>query len=119
MEKEIIVRKLNENHKSFIDYLSNLSKEEFEFSVDEKWTAGQQLEHIVLCVKDLVQFFSLDNTIIEQNYGSTTRQGRSYDTLLREYIENSGGGWKAPARYVPETNTINKRKNLMRLQGRR
>lgn len=28
---KIILHKINENHKSFIDFLSNLPKEEFEF----------------------------------------------------------------------------------------
>lgn len=118
MKKEIILNKLNENHKSFIDYLSNLAKKEFELSVHKKWTAGQQLEHIVLCVKGLVLFFSLDKATIEQDFGSTSRQGRSYEALLREYTDNSGGGWKAPVRYIPETNTINKRENLIQtLEG--
>jgi hypothetical protein len=115
MEKQIILHKINENHKSFIDYLSNLAKEEFEYSDDQKWTAGQQLEHIVLSVRPLVQFFSLDKTIIEQRYGTTSRQNRSYEDLLGNYIEKLTAGGKAPDKYVPETNSINERENLIEI----
>ena len=37
MEKQLILHNINENYNSFIDYLSSLSKEEFEFSNNQKW----------------------------------------------------------------------------------
>jgi hypothetical protein len=115
MKKEILLSRITENHRSFIDYLSNLSKEDYEFSNDQKWTAGQQLEHIVLCVKPLVQFFSLDKTVIERYHGTTCRQNRTYEALLGNYVEKLTAGGKAPDKYVPETNSINERENLIEI----
>jgi len=40
MTREKIITKINDNHKSFIDFMSILPKDEFEFSKDNKWSAG-------------------------------------------------------------------------------
>ena len=50
---------------------------------------------------------------IKQNFGSTGRENRSYEALLNEYIEKSAGGGKAPAKYVPASNSINQRESLI------
>lgn len=112
MKHEIITR-INENHKSFIDYLSNLSKEEFEFSIGEKWTAGQQLEHIILSLKAILGVFSMDKLIIEQNFGKTDRQNRTYEVLQNDSEKKLTEGGKAPSRFIPETITINQREPLI------
>lgn len=112
MKREKIILKINENHKSFIDYLSNLSKEEFEFSIDEKWTAGQQLEHIILSIKAILSVFSMDKLIIEQNFGRTDRPNRTYEVLLYESEKKLTEGGKSPRRFIPETIIVNQRESL-------
>lgn len=113
MKKEIVIDKICENHSSFTNYLSNLTKEEFEFSINKKWSACQQLEHIVLCIKPLVHFFSMDKTFIERNFGRTGRQNSSYEVIFCDYLEKLNQGGKAPGRYEPETTSINKRNSLI------
>ena len=103
MNKQEIIDSLQQHYHSFIDYMNSLSAEEYAYSYEQKWTAGQQLEHIVLCVKPIVQVFSMDPAMIEKNFGSTTRPGHTYETLLAEYEEKLKEGGKAPSRYVPET----------------
>lgn len=113
MNREIIITKINENHNSFMDYLSNLSKKEFEFSIGEKWTAGQQLEHIILVMKAILSVFSTDKLIIGQNFGSTVRQNRTYEALQNDSNKKLAEGGKAPSRFLPETITINQREPLI------
>lgn len=55
MQKQAVKDKLIENHQSFIEYIHSLSNEEFEQSKNEKWTPGQQMEHILLSVKPVRQ----------------------------------------------------------------
>jgi hypothetical protein len=113
MEREKIILKINENHQSFIDYVSHLSKDEFEFSKDDKWSAGQQLAHIVLCIKATLNVFSMDKLIIEQNFGKTDRQNRSYEELQSDYQLKAIEGVKAPDRFIPEIITIDQAQNLI------
>ncbi|MCK5443198.1 MAG: hypothetical protein KAJ23_15035, partial [Maribacter sp.] len=42
-----LVAKLKNNHQKFISHIDALTEKEFEFSNDQKWTAGQELDHIV------------------------------------------------------------------------
>ncbi|MCW3083306.1 MAG: hypothetical protein JWP12_672 [Bacteroidetes bacterium] len=103
MNKQQIIESLQSKYHSFIDYINSLSTGEYVYSYQQKWTAGQQLEHIVLCVKPIVQVFSMDAAAIEKNFGSTDRISSTYEALLQEYTEKLKEGGKAPSRYVPES----------------
>jgi len=112
MNKQEIGELLTKNYQSFINYINDLTPQEYAFSYQQKWTAAQQLEHMVLCVKPLVQVFSMDKPAIEQNFGVTDKPSRSYDVLLKDYLDKLGQGGKAPNRYVPETVLPEQRKEL-------
>ena len=103
MNKQAIIEAFTKNYTSFIAYINELTNEEYSFSYQQKWTAGQQLEHIVLCVKPLVQVFSMDKEMIAQNFGLSDKASRTYEVLLSDYKEKLHEGGKAPTRYVPET----------------
>ena len=66
MDKQTIMNQLNENHDSFISYLETLTVEEFLNSKNDKWTAGQQLEHIKetsFKLWDIIQHYLMVKTI--------------------------------------------------------
>ncbi len=102
MNKQEIIGKLNENYNSFIEFVNSLSEDEFVLNQNEKWTAGQQLGHIVLSVKAILQVFSMDQSMIDQNFGSTDRLSLTYEVLLHNYLEKLEAGGKAPERYLPQ-----------------
>lgn len=93
--------------------MSNLPKEEFEFSIDEKWTVGQQLKHFILYLQETLSVLSMDKLVIEQNFERTDRQNRTYEVLQsaseRKLIEDG----KSTSRFIPETITINQREPLI------
>ena len=109
MNKQEIIDHLALNYNAFIDYINSLTTEEYAFSKGQKWNAVQQLDHIVLCVKPLVQVFSMDKAAIAQAFGSTERQGRSYDVLLDDYHIKLSEGGKAPERFVPAAGTADQK----------
>lgn len=109
MNKQAIIDLLTQSYSSFTGYINGLTPEEYVFRYQQKWTAGQQLEHIVMCVKPLVQVFSMDQPAIEQNFGRTDRPGRSYEVLLTQYLEKLEEGGKAPERYVPQPDLTDQR----------
>lgn len=100
------------NYSSFADHIDSLTIDEYCFSNGQKWTAAQQLEHIVLCVKPLVMVFSMDKATIEQTFGRTDREGRTYEALLSDYFAKLNEGGKAPARFLPQETLIAERENL-------
>lgn len=112
MTKQDITTAFTTNYTAFTHYINSLSESEYAFSYEGKWTAGQQLEHIVMCVKPLVQVFSMDKNAIAQTFGTTDKPGRDYDTLLSEYKTKLTEGGKAPSKFVPETTSVEQRQAL-------
>lgn len=113
MEIPELVTRLKEQHSVFVSYLTDLTAEQYLFSREGKWTAGQQLAHIVLCIKPLVQVYSMDKTMIEQMFGKSVSENRSYDGLLQEYNEKLKAGGKAPEKYLPVETTLDKKEILL------
>ncbi len=112
MNKQQLTEALTQNHQSFINYLNDLSLDDFEWSMERKWSAGQQLEHIVICVKPLVKALGMDQKILEQTFGVVTGKGRTYDELLALYVSKLNAGGKAPDRFVPQPVLSNQREAL-------
>jgi hypothetical protein len=102
MDKQAIIDALYRNHSSFADYISQLSPGAFLYHYQDKWTAGQQLAHIVLCVSPLAKVFSMDAASVEQNFGACDRGSRSFDAMKADYKEKLQAGGKAPDRFLPE-----------------
>ncbi|HLP20502.1 MAG TPA: DinB family protein [Chitinophagales bacterium] len=105
MSKPEITTALTEKYSAFTNYINSISATDYMYSYNGKWTAGQQLEHIVICVKPLVQVFSMDKNAIAQTFGTTNKTGRDYETLLSEYQTKLTEGGKAPTKFVPDTIT--------------
>ena len=103
MTKQEIIDQLRKKHDSFIKYLRGLTAEEFVLHYQDKWTAGQLLEHIVICVKPLVQVFGMDRSMIKEKFGQVDRPAHSYNDLITMYIQKLKEGAKAPDRFVPGT----------------
>lgn len=113
INKQTIIELLKENHHSFINYVDELPVEEYEYQYQQKWTAGQQMEHMILCVKALAQAYNMDTIALEKTFGKTDRTGRSYEALRNEYDEKTaGGGAKAPERFTPKNDSQLQREAL-------
>ena len=59
MTNQAIKNKLFENHKIFADYIISLSEADFLFSFLNKWTAGQQIEHVCRTTSPLLLALAL------------------------------------------------------------
>jgi hypothetical protein len=102
MDKQNIIKKLTENHEEFIACVSQLSADEFSVSKNEKWTAGQQLEHILLSVKPVSLAFRLPMFLLKLIWGKSNREGRSYDELIARYHAKLANGSKATGPFIPK-----------------
>lgn len=113
MNKEIIKSNLQESYSSFISYLSKLTNEEFLSSKNDKWTAGQQLEHIYLSVKPVRQILNLPLFIPKLVWGTANRGSKSYEGLVKKYLLKLENGGRATRRFIPKIVSIEKGKKLL------
>lgn len=100
MKKNDLTTELKEKYTAFTDYIGSLSEEEYQYQYENKWSAAQQLDHIVLCVAPLVQVYGMGKAGIEQMFGNVTVI-RDYETHKAAYLGKLREGGKAPSQYVP------------------
>jgi DinB superfamily len=102
MTKEQIINKLKSNHQEFLNYIDTLSETQFNFAPAEKWTAGQQLEHIMLSVKPLAQGFILPKFMLKIIFGTANRPSKTYDELVAKYKSKLESGGRASGAFIPK-----------------
>jgi hypothetical protein len=88
-------------HHQFLSYIVSLSEQEYGFAHNEKWTAGQQLHHINLCLQPIAQAIA-SKEFIAQKFGTIERPIWEYDTVIGNYTNALAQGGKAPDRFVPQ-----------------
>lgn len=113
MDKAKIAIKLKQNHSEFIDFISSLSKEEFLYIPIDKWSAGQQLEHIVLALRPLALILKSPKFILRLVWGSANRPSKDYDGLVNKYNQKLANGGRASGRFVPKLVTFKQREKLL------
>lgn len=101
MTKEELKAGLKKNHKIFIDHVDSLSKEEFEFSKNQKWTAGQELDHIVKSILPIAKIIN-NKDFIRSRFGTTNRDNFSYNVLVDRYQNELKKGDAIPGQFIPE-----------------
>lgn len=102
MEKQAIATQLTENYCVFSTYINSLTPEHLVFAKNDKWTAAQQLLHIISSVKPVRQALGLPKFILKMLFGKANRQSKSYEQLIAKYQQKLQSGGKAPARFVPK-----------------
>ena len=83
--KQEIIAALGEKINSFINYIAGLNKEEFESTPNGKWSAGQNLEHLIRAIQPLQQAYGLPKFVLHILFGKTNRPSRSYGEIVAKY----------------------------------
>jgi hypothetical protein len=112
MKRELIKRLLSENHASFIDYINSLTKEKFLFAPQNKWTAGQQLDHIYLSAKPVALALSLPHFFLRLAFGKANRPSRTYEDLVKKYLTKLENGGKATRRFIPKAINVDQKESI-------
>lgn len=101
MTRDELIRQFTGNHNGFIAMVQSLPPAQQAYSYADKWTALQQLKHLVLVLQPLGHVLASKEKIRER-FGSINRPVMSFDQLVSTYEQGLGQGGKAPERYLPE-----------------
>ena len=102
MEKKTLTKSLDENAIQFIELVKGLTKDEFEFNIQGKWSAGQDLVHLIKVLQIVNIGYSLPKPILRLLFGINKNDIRSYEHLQQLYKNALNGGAKAPTIYIPK-----------------
>ena len=113
-EKPQIIFALNENIDAFNKYISTLNKEQFEATPGGKWSAGQNLDHLIRAVKPLQPAYSLPKVALRILFGKTNRPSRTYDELVAKYKAKLAAGGRASGPFIPPFISFEKKDLLIK-----
>lgn len=102
INKSGIKNKLLSSHHSFIEYVMQLPDEDFLYNGNNKWSAGQQLDHIYISVKTVRQALSIPKFLAKIIWGFSNRPGKNYEELVQKYLTKLENGGKSSRRFIPK-----------------
>lgn len=101
MTKDLIIKELSDRHILFVDYILSLSFKEFMFSFQNKWTPGQQMDHIFRAISILPLAFKMPTLITGLIIGRATKPPMEYDQLVQKYLWRLESGAMASRVFIP------------------
>ena len=107
--KPQIISTLSEKVDEFNNYISPLNKEQFESTPNGKWSAGQNLDHLIRAIKPLQLAYDLPKFALTIMFGKTNRPSRTYDELVTKYKSKLAAGGKASKPFIPPTIVFEKK----------
>lgn len=88
--------------KELVAYCSQLPDEQFFYQPAEKWSAAQQVHHLITATKAASMAYTLPKWMVRMVAGKPNRPSRTYDELVAKYKAKIAAGGKASARFVPK-----------------
>jgi hypothetical protein len=102
MEKTTLIQSIDDSAAQFIELVKDLTKDEFEVNVNKKWSAGQDLVHLIKVLQIVNIGFTLPKPILRLVFGINIKESRSFEDLRQLYKNALEGGAKAPTMYIPK-----------------
>jgi hypothetical protein len=112
--KQEIIAALDQSVNDFTGYIASLNKEQFESAPADKWSAGQNLDHLIRAIKPLQPAYSLPKFILRQLFGRANRPSRTYDEVVAKYKTKLAAGGRASGAFVPPVILFAKKDSLLR-----
>jgi hypothetical protein len=113
-DKPEIISALNENVDAFNNYIAPLSKEQFEATPNNKWSAGQNLDHLIRAIKPLQLAYGLPKFALRIMFGKTNRPSKTYDELVTKYKTKLAAGGRASGPFIPPFISFEKKDELVK-----
>jgi hypothetical protein len=89
------------HHTRFVDQIQSIPENNVRISRNGKWSAAQQLEHILKSVSPVRLAFFLPGGVLKLLFGTSNRPSKKYDDLVKKYHIKLQEGGRASARFLP------------------
>jgi hypothetical protein len=113
-DKPQIISALSEKIDAFNNYISSLNKDQFEATPNGKWSAGQNLDHLIRAIRPLQLAYSLPKFALNILFGKTNRPSRTYNELVTKYKTKLAAGGKASGPFIPPAIRFEKKNELIK-----
>ncbi|MBL7731662.1 MAG: DinB family protein [Chitinophagaceae bacterium] len=97
-----IVKFLRLSGTEFYEYCQGLPEEVLFAQPAGKWSAAQQVKHLIISANNTRLAYSLPKFIVRLVVGKPNRNSRNYDELVAKYTKKLQEGGRASARFVPK-----------------
>lgn len=101
MNRQDLIQLLQVNHSQFTQQLRIMSDDDLCYSPAGKWSALQQLDHIVRSVTPVSMALAMPVFIIQWKFGRANRPSKTFNELVEKYNRKLSEGGAASGRYVP------------------
>jgi hypothetical protein len=112
--KQEVIAALNEKTDAFNNFILALNKEQFETAPDGKWSAGQNLDHLIRSIKPLQLAYSLPKFILWILFGKANRPSKNYEVLVAKYKVKLAAGGRASGPFIPPDISFEKKSGLIK-----
>ncbi len=96
-----ICQRLGEVTHAFTGFCSPLPDEQFFFQPPGKWSAAQQVRHLITSARNTRLAYLLPKFIVRLYTGKPNRPSRTYDELVAKYRDKLEKGGKASGAFIP------------------
>jgi hypothetical protein len=112
MTRRQIQNELTHRNVTFAEYVLSLDKSDFTYSFEQRWTAGQQLLHIVKTTEPVLYGLKTPFFMLHFLFGKPRRAALDYLTLVNLYKNILSNGGKSPGTYMPSDVAFTQGENL-------
>jgi DinB superfamily len=112
--KSEIIAALNEEIDTFNQFILPMNKEQFEATPNGKWSAGQNLDHLIRSIKPLQMVYGLPKLMLRILFGKTNRPSRTYDEVVTKYKNKLAAGGRASGAFIPPAIPFDKKELLLK-----
>lgn len=112
--KKEIIAALDEKINAFTNYITELNKEKFEASPNGKWSAGQNLDHLIRAIQPLQMAYSLPKFVLRILFGKNNRASKSYEEVVAKYKSKLAAGGRASGPFIPSIIPFDKKDRLIK-----
>ena len=112
--KQEIITALNEKIIAFTNYIADFNKEKFEATPNGKWSAGQNLDHLIRSIQPLQMAYSLPKFVLRILFGKNNRTSRSYEEIVAKYKSKLVAGGRASGPFIPPVINFERKDDLIK-----
>jgi hypothetical protein len=113
LDQQAIHTLIDNNFNNFSQFILSLPDHRFTASPYGKWSAGQQLDHLIKSTRPVITALGIPRIAL-RFWGKPTHPSRSYEALIADYKQSLQPGGPAIKAYMPGVIYLPQRQTLLR-----